>query len=179
VCPGATVLDRVVAGGTAVVGEVFAGLSALKTAFDLARGLKDIDDAVRRNIAVIELQEQILTAQSAQQELIERVSKLQNEVADLKAWSAEKQNYELKSIDGRAFVYVLKPGAQPSEPAHWLCPTCYNNARKSFIQFSALDGREHIYKCPQCATTIRIPYNIAPEKLATEATKPPEFFQDV
>jgi len=165
-CPGATVLDRVVTGGTAVVGEVFAGLSAFKTAFDLARGLKDIDDAVRRNAAVIELQEQILTAQSAQQELIERVSKLQNEVADLKAWGAEKQNYELKSIEGRAFVYVLKPGARPSEPAHWLCPTCYNNAQKSFMQFIALDGREHVYKCPQCATTIRAPYNITPEKLA-------------
>ena len=143
-----------------MVGEIFAGVNAIKTAFDLARGLKDIDDAVRRNAAVIELQEQILTAQSAQQELIERVSKLQNELADLKAWGVEKQNYELKSIEGRAFVYALKPGARPSEPAHWLCATCYNNDGKSFMQFIALDGREHIYKCPQCATTIRTPWNI-------------------
>ena len=46
-----------------MVGEVFAGLSALKTAFDIAKGLKDIDDATRRNAAVIELQEKILLAQ--------------------------------------------------------------------------------------------------------------------
>jgi hypothetical protein len=37
--------------------ELIAGLGAIKTAFDLAKGLKDIDDATRRNAAVIELQE--------------------------------------------------------------------------------------------------------------------------
>jgi hypothetical protein len=40
-----------------MVAEVFAGLGAFKTAFDIAKGLKDIDDATRRNAAVIELQE--------------------------------------------------------------------------------------------------------------------------
>jgi len=42
-----------------MVGEVFAGLGAIKTAFDIAKGLKDIDDAARRNAAVIELQQKI------------------------------------------------------------------------------------------------------------------------
>ena len=37
-----------------MVAEVFAGLSAIKSAFDIAKGLKDIDDATRRNAAVIE-----------------------------------------------------------------------------------------------------------------------------
>jgi hypothetical protein len=49
-----------------MVAEVFAGLTALKTAVDIARGLKDIDDATRRNAAIIELQEKILAAQSEQ-----------------------------------------------------------------------------------------------------------------
>ena len=48
--------------------EIFAGVTALKTAFDLARGLKDIDDATRRNEAVIDLQQKILGAQQAQSE---------------------------------------------------------------------------------------------------------------
>jgi len=34
--------------------------------FDIAKGLKDIDDAARRNAAVIELQERILSAQQSQ-----------------------------------------------------------------------------------------------------------------
>ena len=32
--------------------EIIAGLGALKTAFDIAKGLKDIDNAVSRNAAV-------------------------------------------------------------------------------------------------------------------------------
>ena len=40
-----------------MVAEIYGGISALKSAFDIAKGLKDIDDAARRNAAVIELQE--------------------------------------------------------------------------------------------------------------------------
>jgi uncharacterized protein YlxW (UPF0749 family) len=72
-----------------MVAEVFAGLSAFKAMFDLAKGLKDISDATIRNGAIIELQEQILSAQEAQFELIEQVRDLENQVTDLKAWNAE------------------------------------------------------------------------------------------
>ena len=159
-----------------MAGEVFAGLSAFKTLLDLAKGLKDIDDAVRRNAAVMELQEKILEAQSAQSTLVERNSELEKEVADLKAWGAEKQNYELKGIEGRSFVYVKKPTVQSSEPAHWLCATCYQHNQKSFMQFFAEERREHIYKCPQCEAILRVNWNITPEKLVKESQPaiPPE-----
>jgi uncharacterized protein YlxW (UPF0749 family) len=81
-----------------MVAEVFAGLSALKTAFDIAKGLKDIDDAARRNAAVIELQEKILSAQRSQSTLIETVSELEKKIAEMKAWESDKQRYELKAI---------------------------------------------------------------------------------
>ena len=58
-----------------MVGEAIAGLSAIKTAFDIARGLKDINDATIRNSAIIELQEKILAAQQAQSTLIETIGK--------------------------------------------------------------------------------------------------------
>jgi hypothetical protein len=62
---------------------------------DIAKGLKDINDATVRNAAVIELQEKILAAQAEQTALVVRVGELEKEVADLKAWDAEKQRYEL------------------------------------------------------------------------------------
>ena len=74
-----------------MVAEVFAGLGALKTAFDIAKGLKDIDDAARRNAAVIELQERILSAQQSQSALVERVHDLEKEVAGFEQWEAEKR----------------------------------------------------------------------------------------
>jgi hypothetical protein len=41
-----------------MVGEIFGGISAVKAAFDIAKGLKDIHDAALRNEAIINLQEQ-------------------------------------------------------------------------------------------------------------------------
>jgi hypothetical protein len=46
-----------------MVAEVFGGIAALKSAFDIAKGLKDIDDRTHFNAAIIDLQEQILSAQ--------------------------------------------------------------------------------------------------------------------
>src|SRR5579863_9111223 len=79
-----------------MVAEVYAGLSAIKTAFDMAKGLKDIHDATLRNAAVIELQEKILSAQSEQATLVVRVRELEQEVDNLKSWNADKDRYQLE-----------------------------------------------------------------------------------
>lgn len=91
-----------------MVAEVYAGLSAFKAMFDLAKGLKDINDATIRNAAFIELQEKILGAQEAQTSLIQRIGELEKEVADSKSWEAQKQRYQLKRYDPGVFFYVLK-----------------------------------------------------------------------
>ena len=108
-----------------MVGEAIAGLSAVKTAFDIAKGLKDIDDASRRNAAVIELQEKILTAQSAQAALIERVGYLEKEVARFETWETEKQRYELKDVGMGSLAYSVKDAMRGSEPPHQICAACY------------------------------------------------------
>ena len=56
-----------------MVGEIYAGLGAFKIMFDTAKALKDMNDAAIRNGAVIELQEQILSAQTQQLTLVDRV----------------------------------------------------------------------------------------------------------
>src|SRR5580700_4098699 len=101
-----------------MVGEVFAGLGALKTAFDIAKGLKDIDDAARRNAAVIELQEKIISAQQSHSALVERVHDLEGEVAGFEKWEAEKQRYTLTDFGGNSFAYALKPETANGEPPH-------------------------------------------------------------
>jgi hypothetical protein len=69
-----------------MVGEALAGLSAIKTAFDMAQGLQKIHDAVARDRAIIELQKEILAAQAAQSALIETVGDLKKRVAELETW---------------------------------------------------------------------------------------------
>lgn len=137
-----------------MVPEIYAGIGAIKTAFDMAKGLKDIDDAARRNAAVIELQEKILSAQSAQAALVEAVSVLEKEVADLKAWGSDKQRYDLVKVEGSdIFAYAVKEAARNGEPNHYLCATCYQNGKKSVLQpQTRFPGRVQVLVCHQCGS---------------------------
>jgi hypothetical protein len=146
-----------------MVGEALAGFSALKAAFDIAKGLKDIDDTVRRNAAVIELQEKIIFAQQAQSALTEQVRELEKEVVDLKTWhQGEKKKYDLKCVASGAFAYVRKEGVEPPEPTHWLCTKCYENGKKSILQYHRRDRHDHIYRCSICGEEIRVNYSVSP-----------------
>jgi rubrerythrin len=137
-----------------MVAEVFAGLNAIKTAFDLAKGLKDIDDATRRNAVIIELQEQILSARDAQSMCLERVNELKKEMARFETWEREKQNYELKDLGWGAFAYMLKPGMRGPEPPHWVCTNCYEHNHKATLQNIFVKETGQIWTCPSCKSTI-------------------------
>jgi mannose/cellobiose epimerase-like protein (N-acyl-D-glucosamine 2-epimerase family) len=131
-----------------VAAEIMSGLGGLKTAFDLAKGLKDIDDTVRRNAAVMELQEKILTAQQAQAALVERLRELEKQVASFEQWDIEKEKYELKEIYRQTLAYVIKENARGTEPSHSICAACYQMRRKSILQKS---DAVHM-TCPECET---------------------------
>ncbi|HYM98839.1 MAG TPA: hypothetical protein VET25_03785 [Aestuariivirgaceae bacterium] len=134
-----------------MAGELIAGLGLFKTMFDMARGLKDINDATIRNAAVIELQEHILAAQSAQATLVERVGSLEQTVASFEKWDAEKQKYELREISPNSFAYALKD-AHGGEPAHLICANCYEKRTKVILQRVDLG---HI-ACPVCGTRLQL-----------------------
>ena len=117
-----------------MVVEIFAGISALKAALDIAKTIKDANDVTTRQGIVIKLQEQILSAHEAQFELIERVRSLEKEIASAETWDTEKQRYELAQVWPGAFAYVLKKESAGSEPPHWFCAQCYQNRKKSILQ---------------------------------------------
>lgn len=145
-----------------MVGELFAGIGAFKTIFDIAKSIKDIDDTVKRNAAVAELGEQIIAAQTRYAEAIEENRLLEEKLTRLETWNTEKQNYELKTVAAGAFAYMPKPSMQASEPPHWLCAACYQNGKKGFLQFRSQKERWHIYKCSICPSEICVPFNIHP-----------------
>jgi Zn finger protein HypA/HybF involved in hydrogenase expression len=134
-----------------MLSETIAGLGAVKTAFDLAKALKDMDNAAARNAAVIELQEKILTAQQAQAALVERIGELEKEVADFEKWEADKENYDLKLVYEDTFAYARKPIAGTTTPPHFICASCYEHRKKSILQRA---DSAHVF-CPECKTKIR------------------------
>jgi len=145
-----------------MVAEVYGGISAFKAAFDIAKGLKDIDDATRRNAAVIELQEQILGAQAAQTALIEDIGKLKKQVAEFEAWDLEKKRYILKEVYPGGFAYVLKEGERGGEEPHMLCVYCYERRKKHLLQRAANDAGRAVLRCFACNAEVRIHSETAP-----------------
>jgi hypothetical protein len=133
--------------------ELIAGLGAIKTAFDIAKGLKNIDDAARRNAAVIELQEKILSAQETQSTLVKRIDELEAKVAGFEQWETEKKRYALTDFGGNSFAHSLKPEAANGEPPHRICPNCYEKQQKAILQFKFRNARgRDIWICNGCKT---------------------------
>jgi hypothetical protein len=138
-----------------MVAEVFAGISGFKAMLDIAKSLKDMNDAAARKGVVIELQEQILAAQETQATLTEQVGTLKAHIAKFETWDAEKKKYELKDLGWGAFAFMLRPEARNGEPPHWVCTNCYGNGRISIIQNTQRKRKEmRGYFCPACQAEI-------------------------
>ena len=69
--------------------ELITSLGLFKTMLDVAKGLKNMNDAAVRNAAVIELQEHILTAQEQQSALVQEIRELKERVAEMEKWDAD------------------------------------------------------------------------------------------
>jgi hypothetical protein len=143
-----------------MVGEIFAGLSALNAALNSVKALKDINDATVRNTAIIELLEKLLIAKETQSALLDRIGDLEKEIARFETWESEKQRYELKTIGSGSFVYALKESMGSAEPPHQICAACYQRGKKSLLQRvpgnsarTAL-GMGPVLKCPECKSEI-------------------------
>ena len=147
-----------------VVAETIAGLGIFKSLYDFAKALKDMNDAVVRNGAVIELQEKILAAREAQTALLERIGTLEKEVADLKAWDTDKQRYKLTDLGTSLPAYALKEAMENGEPPHYLCAQCYNNNIKSILQTEVRSpGRCQVLTCHRCGSDLYLSGSPAPE----------------
>lgn len=146
-----------------MVAEVFGAVSGFKGMLDLAKSLKDMNDATVRNTAVIELQGQILAAQEQQAALAEKVRTLEKEMARFETWEAESQKYELKQIGHGAFAHILKPDARGTQPPHWVCTPCFGNHQISVVQFGRTSGGRFEWFCPSCKTQV-YPFNNEPVK---------------
>ena len=139
-----------------MMAEVYGGLAGLKVAFDLVKGLKDINDATIRNATLMELQGRILEAQQEQSTLLQHLTELKDELKGLRDWEAEKQRYQLKELPPGILVYALKEQFMAEEPSHSLCPTCYQKGKKSLLHSNEPGNGIHRLTCYECKTQLRV-----------------------
>jgi hypothetical protein len=137
---------------------ISAAIGSLQTAGEIAKGLIGLRDTAVIQGKVIELQSAILaaqgsalSAQSDQFSLIQKIRDLEEEIARVKAWEAEKEKYELIEVQPRSFAYAIKANAQGTQPKHYICANCYEQGEKRILQ-----QRDYIHSiCPKCSSMIQ------------------------
>jgi hypothetical protein len=145
-------------------------ITSLNAAMNIAKGLISVHDVSTIQGNVIELQSEIMAAQSsalsaAQSEqfaLRDRMRELEKEIACLKAWTHERTRYEMKPLIGAGVAYMLKPEERGSEPPHWICQNCYENGRAIALIKVLEKFPSATWKCPHCAATIALHSSVKP-----------------
>ena len=144
------------------ISAIAAALASFQTAKNIAQAMIGLRDAAAFQSKMIEFQSAILDAQNAafaandeRATLVQRIGKLEKEIADFKAWEAEAKRYQLTEVATRVFAYALKPEAQGAEPPHWICPGCYQKHQKSILQGFESGAFGWSHACPSCKLEVR------------------------
>jgi hypothetical protein len=137
-------------------------VASLRAAADITKAIKDGDPGEYRS-KLFGLTREIMSAascalavQSEQIDLVRSKRELEEELARLKAWNAEKYRYELQSVGPGANAYVPKQSMRGIEPMHWLCADCFQTGKRRFLNESHSDLHFLYYKCGECSYKIRI-----------------------
>jgi hypothetical protein len=131
--------------------DIGAGYAALQAALGIAKGLKDINDQVKLNAAIIELQQKILEAQAATTDARQQLQEMEAQLFERKAWDATAARYVLKDFGGNTFAYELRQDHANGEPLHRLCPSCFEGRKRGILQFQfRSDNGQDRYECGSC-----------------------------
>lgn len=153
-----------------------AAVGSLRAAFDLTKTMLDLAGSVKVQAKVIELQREILTAQSnamgaqnAQAALLERIQGLEKEIVRFKEWDGGKDQYKLRQLGGSALAYVYQGGSDSGQPPHWLCPTCFDKRQKGYLVSTGRAAGNHgasynVWQCQTCKNSIQVSYTRSPGK---------------
>ncbi|MHB8988574.1 MAG: hypothetical protein ACYC6S_07300 [Desulfobulbia bacterium] len=124
-------------------------LSSLSAALNIGKTLVDINDATKRqealiqfNSAIIDAQSKIMASQSERSALTTKIDELEKECMRLKNWEAEREKYSRKEIAPGVFAYIENNFVGNIENSHKYCCNCFDNYRKSTLQqFQTTVGR--------------------------------------
>jgi len=145
------------------MGTIAAAANSLKVAGDIATGLISLKTMSEVQAKAIELNQKLITAQhdifsanAAQSALVQRVSDLEKQIAQMKAWDEQKKRYKLTNPwDGNpALVYALRASYKEAEAAHWICTKCYDDGRRSILQPQKDKTGFMLLTCPTCKAEI-------------------------
>lgn len=139
-----------------MISEMSAALATVKGLLEISKAIKDVrlGDAVRDrtielNIQLNDLLQTMTATQLTNQDLAAEVRVLKDELARIDQWEQESEDDTLHELAAGVFVYLRKATADGREHTLKLCPKCYEDRKRSILQF---DGQFAIkeFCCPRC-----------------------------
>jgi len=132
---------------------------SVKAVKDVVKAASDLKTDVAINEKATEIysylndvQEKLMSLQADHMSMTRLKDDLERQVMELTQWNKEKAHYALAKLPSGAMVYQLKPSYQGDEPAHYLCPNCYQKQVKSILQFHGYSQWHSILRCPDCTS---------------------------
>ncbi|HCR2147459.1 TPA: hypothetical protein OND30_004488 [Enterobacter kobei] len=146
--------------------DVFSGITLTKQAYDLLKVIKDGRDQALVKQAAGELYEKITELQMLNAELAasfaleqEKVKQAEGELAKLKAFKSQAENYSLFTTEGEATIYRSNQPAGQNNVHHFLCPNCFHNSVFAMLQpgtKNSASGGFFVSYCPVCQNEFRM-----------------------
>jgi hypothetical protein len=132
--------------------------SAIQSAYHLTKSIADLNEAHAIKVQLGELLAQILSAQESalrsqdrESALTRQVHVLEDRIAQMETWNAEKQRYQLTDFGSGTFAYLLNPDQKGSDPTHRLCAACFQKREQSILQFKHRNNYgQEVCWCPNC-----------------------------
>jgi hypothetical protein len=147
-----------------MVAEVFAGLSAFSSMFNIAKSMKDMNDANVRNTAVADLWEHIFTAQTRYAEAIEKNHELETKLKAFEDWEVQKTKYELIEPQPGIKIYRTKVTESKDTLVIEACPSCFGDRHLGILQHQNWNpGRCEVLVCNDCGVVLYLHGSPDPE----------------
>jgi hypothetical protein len=103
---------------------------------------------------IIDLQNEITLVQSGYHTALRAQDELKKMLSERAQWEEISLRYRLERVGTVlfSFVYVLDSTQPSAEPPHWLCAHCFEQKKKSILQYAGMNK----YQCPSCKTDFAI-----------------------
>lgn len=102
---------------------------------------------------LMDLQQQLMNAQTQQMELIAKAQNLQK-LLDAATKAADISNrYCRYSFPDGSFAYTVKPEIRGEEPVHFLCSNCFEKGEVATLNAEDSPGVKCL-RCPRCRTFV-------------------------
>lgn len=118
---------------------------------------------------LIPMQASLMSAQNDNSALLRDKDELESQLRKVKELARDKERYVLVRLEDGGHAYALKESESQGQAAHYLCPNCCENGKKS-IFYAANNGHGFYgFVCPTCTTKTPARYRNPPdEKYASE-----------